>query len=94
MTLVGVAIAAVATVYNVVRSYLFAQMLRSRPFNPGNFNPGNFTRTQVGNFVRVRPFGYVNPYGGLVGGLMIVAVAIAVIGVVWLGISLRTEKSP
>jgi hypothetical protein len=94
MTLVGVALAAVATVYSAVRSYVFMQMLRSRPFNLGNFNPGNFTASQFGNYARARSFVGVNPYGGFVGGLMMVAVAIAIIGVVWLGLTLRTEKSP
>lgn len=89
VTLVGVALASVATVYNAIRSYLVSQMLRSRPFNPGNF-----TQTQFGTFTRTRQFGIVNPYGGIAGGLMILAVIIAIIGVVWLGISLRKPKPP
>jgi len=87
VTLIGVVLAAITTVYNVVRSYLFAQMFRPRPFNPGNF-----TGSQFGNFTRARQFGMMNPYGGLAGDLMILAVVIAVIGVVWLGISLRKPK--
>ncbi len=87
VTLVGVALASVTTVYNAVRSYLVSQMLRSRPFNPGNF-----TQTQFGNFTRTRQFGIVNPYGGITGGLMILAVIIAIIGVVWLGLTLRKVK--
>lgn len=87
VTLVGVVLAAVATAYNAVRSYLFSQMLRSRPFNPGNF-----TQSQFGNFARTRQFVTINPYGGLTNSVMILAVAIAVIGVVWLGLTLRKPK--
>jgi len=87
VTLVGVALAAVTTAYNAVRSYLISQMFRARPFNPGNF-----TGTQFGTFARSRQFGMINPYGGLAGGLLILAVIIAVIGVVWLGLALRKSK--
>ena len=88
VALVGVVLAAVTTAYNAFRSYMFSQMLRSRP----PFNPGNFTGNQFGNFTRVRQFGNVNPYGGIVGNVMVVAVVIAIIGVVWLGLCLRKSK--
>lgn len=88
--MVGVVLATITTLYTAIRSYLFSQMFRSRP----PFNPGNFTGSQFGNFTRVRQFGIVNPYGGLAGDLMILAVVIALIGVVWLGISLRKPKPP
>jgi hypothetical protein len=87
VTLVGVALAAVATAYNAVRSYLVSQMLRSRPFNAGNFTGGAYV-----TFVRTRQFALINPYGGLVGGVTILAVVIAVVGVVWLGLTLRKPK--
>jgi len=90
VALVGVVLAAVTTAYNAVRSYMFSQMFRSRP----PFNPGNFTGNQFGNFTRVREFGNVNPYGGIVGSVMLVAVVIAIIGVVWLGLCLRKSKPP
>jgi hypothetical protein len=89
VALVGVVLAAVTTAYNAVRSYLISQMLRSRPFNPGNF-----TGNGGGNFVRVRQFGMINPYGGIVGSVMTLAVVIAIIGVVWLGLCLRKSKPP
>ena len=89
VALVGVVLAAVTTAYNAVRSYMFSQMLRSRPFNPGNF-----TGNGGGTFTRVRQFGMVNPYGGIVGSVMLVAVVIAIIGVVWLGLCLRKSKPP
>jgi hypothetical protein len=89
VALVGVALAAVTTAYNAVRSYLFSQMLRSRPFNPGNF-----TGNGGANFVRVRQFGLMNPYGGILGSVMLVAVVIALVGVVWLGLCLRKSKPP
>ena len=90
VALVGVALAAVATAYNAFRSYMFSQALRSR----ASFYPGNFTRTQFGNFTRTRQFMTVNPYGGIVGSLMVVAVVIAIVGVVWLGLCLRKSKPP
>jgi hypothetical protein len=90
VALVGVVLAAVTTAYNAVRSYMFSQTLRSRP----SFNPGNFTGNQFGNFTRVRQFGNVNPYGGIVGSVMLVAVVIAIIGIVWLGLCLRKSKPP
>jgi len=90
VALVGVVLAAAVTAYNAFRSYMFSQMLRSR----ASFNPGNFTRSQFGNFTRVRPFGMINPYGGLAGSVMILAVVIAIIGLVWLGLCLRKSKPP
>ena len=89
VTLVGVALAAITTAYNAIRSFMFAQMIRSRPFIP----PGNFTATrQFGNFTGPRQFGNINPYGGFINSLVIVAVVIAIIGIIWLGISLRKNK--
>ncbi|MGA2789148.1 MAG: hypothetical protein ABSF00_00070 [Candidatus Bathyarchaeia archaeon] len=84
VTVVGVVLAAITTAYNAFRSYMFSQMRRA------SFNPGNVTGSQ--NFTRFRQFGNVNPYGGIVGGVMIVAVVIAIIGVVWLGLCLRKSK--
>lgn len=86
VALVGVVLAAVTTAYNAFRSYMFSQMRRP------SFNPGNFTGNQFGNFTRVRQFGNPNPYGGIVGSVMILAVVIAIIGVVWLGLCLRKSK--
>jgi hypothetical protein len=88
VALVGVVLAAVTTAYNAFRSYMFSQMRRA------SFNPGNFTGNQFGNFTRVRQFGNVNPYGGIVGSVMILAVVIAIVGVVWLGLCLRKSKPP
>jgi len=88
VALVGVVLAAVTTAYNAVRSYMFSQMRRA------SFNPGNFTGSGAGNFTRFRQFGNPNPYGGIVGSVMLVAVVIAIIGVVWLGLCLRKSKPP
>jgi hypothetical protein len=87
VALVGVVLAAVTTAYNAFRSYMLSQMLRARPFNPGNF-----TGSGAGTFTRVRQFGGMNPYGGIVGNVMVIAVVIAIIGVVWLGLCLRKSK--
>jgi hypothetical protein len=89
VTLVGVVLAGITTAYTAIRSFMFAQAIRSRPFIP----PGNFTATrQFGNFTGPRQFGNINPYGGFINNLVILAVVIAIIGVVWLGISLRKSK--
>ncbi|MGD0423600.1 MAG: hypothetical protein ABSA92_09105 [Candidatus Bathyarchaeia archaeon] len=88
VTLLGVLLATITTAYTTVRSLLFAH----RRFRP-NFNSGNFTATnQFGNFTGTRPFGYVNPYGGFINGITIVALIIAIIGIVWLGISLKKTQ--
>jgi hypothetical protein len=90
VTLVGVALATITTAYTAIRSYMFSQAFRSRP----TFSTGNFTRSQFVNFARGNQFGMVNPYGGFANIFMILGVAIAVIGVVWLGIALRKPSAP
>jgi hypothetical protein len=63
-------------------------MLRARPFA----NPGNFSGTQFGNFTgfaRPRQFANLNPYGGLVIDIALLGMIIAIIGILWLGISLN-----
>jgi hypothetical protein len=90
VTLVGVVLVTITTAYTAIRSYMFSQAFRSRP----SFNTGNFTRSQFVNFTRGNQFGMVNPYGGLANGFMILAVVIAVIGVVWLGIALNKPSAP
>ena len=88
VTLLGVVLATITTAYTTIRSLLFAQS-RFRP----DFNSGNFTATnQFGNFTGARPFGNVSPYGGLVNGLTILAVIIAIVGVLWLGIVLKKAQ--
>ena len=88
VTLLGVLVATITTAYTTVRS-MFAQ----RRFRP-NFNSGNFTATnQFGNFTGPRQFGYVNPYAGVINGITIVALIIAIIGIVWLGISLKKAQA-
>ena len=89
VALVGVVLATITTAYTAARSFMFSQALRSRPFiNPGNFTGarqfGNFTG---GNFP-ARQFVTVNPLGGLVTDLTIIAVIIAILGLAWLGFAL------
>jgi hypothetical protein len=69
--------------------------------NGGNFTAsqfGNFTARQFGNFTGnfngAQRFGYVNPYGGFVNDLAIIAVIIALVGIVWLGIALNSQHRP
>lgn len=85
VTVLGVALALVTTAYNAIRSYLFSQR-RMHPFP----DSGNFTNHQFGNFTGPpRQFGYINPYGGFVGALSLIAVIVAIVGVLWLGMTLR-----
>ena len=85
-TLVGVAIASITTAYTAVRSFMVGQAFRvSRPF----VNPGNFTGArQFGNFTGGRQFVNVNPLGGFINDLALVAVVIAIFGLAWLGFTL------
>jgi hypothetical protein len=85
-TLGGVFLSAIATIYTAIGSFLFAQRPRFQP----PMTPGNFTGAdQFGNFAGAAQFGNMNPHLGLVNGLAILAVIIAVCGVLWLGWSLR-----
>ena len=77
-TLVGVVLATITTAYTAMRSFMVSRRFGS------NF-PGNFTRTNQ--------FGNMNPYGGFVNDLAILAVIIAILGVLWLGFSLRKRHS-
>ena len=89
VTLLAVILGTITTAYSVIRSYLFSQMFRARAFT----GPGNFTGTQFGNFTRsfarTQQFANLNPYGGLIGDLAILGMIIAIVGVLWLGISLN-----
>jgi hypothetical protein len=86
-TLVGVVLATITTAYTIMRS-----LMVSRRFGP-NF-PGNFTGTrEFGNFTRTSQFANMNPYGGFVNDLAILAIIIAIFGVLWLGLSLRTPRT-
>jgi hypothetical protein len=61
----------------------------SRPF----VNPGNFTGArQFGNFTGARQFVNVNPVGGLINDLALVAVMIAIFGLAWLGLVLMKSR--
>ena len=90
ITLLGVILATITTAYTTIRSFLLSQMSRSRPF----VTSGNFTGTrQFGNFTGARQFGNMNPYGGFVNNFAILAVIIAIVGVLWLGLLLRKRHS-
>ena len=99
VTLIGVILAGVSMVYTAVRSLILAQRFGSHHFMNGNFTAGqfgNYTARQFGNFTGdfTGPprFGYMNPYGGLVSDLAIIAAVIAFVGIVWLGISLNSRR--
>ena len=84
VTLVGIILATITTVYTAVRSFIVIQRLES-------YRSGNFTGThQFGNFTRTSQFGNINPYGGFANNVTIVAIITAIIGVLWLGMSLRS----
>jgi hypothetical protein len=84
-TLVGVVLAAIATTYTTISPFLFGQASR----RPTSVTPGNFTGpSQFGNFTGAPQLGNMNP-GGFANNFAILAVIIAVVGVLWLGLSLR-----
>jgi hypothetical protein len=100
VALIGVVLAGISMVYTAVRSLIFAQRFGSHHFmNQGNYSGGqfgNFTLRQfsnfTGNFNGPPRFAYANPYGGLVNDLAIIAAVIALVGIVWLGIALNSER--
>jgi hypothetical protein len=86
-TLLGVVLATITTAYTAIRPLMVSQRLRAYPI-------GNFTGTrQFGNFTGTRQFANMNPYGGFVNNFTILAVIIAIIGVLWLGLLLRKRYS-
>jgi hypothetical protein len=86
-TLVGVVLATITAAYTAIRTFMVGERLRAYP-------SGNFTGTrQFGNFTGTRQLMNMNPYGGLVNNLTILAVIIAIIGVLWLGLLLRMRYS-
>jgi hypothetical protein len=91
VTLVGVVLAGISMIYTAVRSLVLAQEFRSHSF----MNAGNYTARQFGNFTRnftgTPRLGYVNPYGGFVNDLAIIAAIIAIVGILWLGIALNSQ---
>lgn len=87
VTAVGVVLMAVSAIYGVVRGFLVRQMFRPNDNFNGNFN-GNFTRNFNSTFVGNRQFAGGNPFG-LTNALTIIALIIAIVGIVWLGLALR-----
>ena len=86
-TLVGIVLVTLTTAYTAIRSFMV-----SRSF--GSYLSGNFTGTRAfGNFTRTNQFGNMNPYGGFANDFAILAVIIAIFGVLWLGLSLRKPHS-
>jgi hypothetical protein len=85
-TLVGVVLATITTAFTTISSFLFRQASR----RPTSVTLGNFTGPgQFGNFTGAPHLGNMNPSGGFVNNFAILAVIIAVVGVLWLGLSLR-----
>jgi uncharacterized membrane protein len=77
-TLLGVVLGTITTAYTAIRSFMVSQRF-------GSYPSGNFTGT--------RQFGNINPYGGFINSFAILAVIIAIVGVLWLGLSLRKSYS-
>jgi hypothetical protein len=89
VTLAGVVLATITTAYTTINSLLFSQTPRSQPPT----TPANFTGTaQLGNLAGTPQLGNMNPYGGLVNSFTMLAVIIAIVGVLWLGLSLRKSS--
>jgi len=89
VTAVGVVLMTVSAIYGVIRAFLVRQMFRPTGNFNGNFN-GNFTRNFNGTFTGSRQFAGGNPFG-LANVLTIIAVIIALVGIVWLGLALRKQ---
>jgi hypothetical protein len=94
-TLTGVVLAAITIAYTAISPFLFSQIPQSQlPMTPGNFtrtmNPGDFNGTvQLGKLAGTPQFGNMNPYTGLMNSIVMLAVMIAIAGVLWLGLLLR-----
>ncbi len=85
-TVVGVVLATITTAFTTISSFLFGQVSR----RPTSVTPGNFTGPgQFGNFTGASHLRNMNPSGGFVNSFAILAIIIAVVGVLWLGLSLR-----
>ncbi len=85
-TSVGVVLAVIATTCTTISSFPFGRTPQSQsPMTPRNFTGAG----QFGNFTGAPQFGNMNPYGGFANGFALLAVIIAVVGVLWLGLSLR-----
>jgi hypothetical protein len=87
VTLVGVVLATITTAFTTISSFLFRQASR----RPTSVSPGNFTGSDhFGNFTGGPRLENMNLSGGFVNNFTILAVIIAVVGVLWLGLSLRS----
>ena len=87
-TLLCVVLATITTAYTTISSFLFRQTPRPQP----PVTPGNLTGIdQFANYAGAHQFGNMTPYGGFVDNLAILAVMIAIVGVLWLGLSLRNR---
>ncbi len=84
LTVVGVGIMAITVILGAVRALMFRAMFRSGGFNGTGGGPGP-------GFSGARQFG--GGFGfGLTNYLTIIGLVIVIVGVVWLGLSLR--KAP
>lgn len=85
LTVVGVVLMAITTIYSSVRALMFRAM-----FRPGGFNgSGGFNGTGPGaGFSGARQFG--GGFGfGLTNYVTLLGLIILIVGVVWLGLALR-----
>jgi hypothetical protein len=89
VTLLGVVLVAITTLYTSIRSFMFAGTIRSRlMIGSGNFTGGR----PFGNFTGARQIMSVNPFGGFISDLAILGVIIAIVGLVWLGLALTKSR--
>ncbi|MGA2627644.1 MAG: hypothetical protein ABSF63_11400 [Candidatus Bathyarchaeia archaeon] len=90
VTVVGVVLMTITTIYSDVRALMFRAM-----FRPGGFSGnGGFNGTEVpgGGFSGARPFGGGGFGFGLTNYVTLLGLIIVIVGVVWLGLELR--KTP
>ena len=89
VTVVGVVLMTITTIYSDVRALMFRAM-----FRPGGFNGGggfNGTGVPGAGFSGARQFG--GGFGfGLTNYVTILGLVIVIVGVVWLGLALRKRS--
>ena len=75
VSVIGVGLMVVMTAYNAVRAVMIRQMLQAS--------------TGAAGFAGRRQFG-MNPFG-LTNGVTIIALVVAIVGLVWLGLAIRNS---
>ena len=89
VTIVGVVLMAIGEIYSAVRAMMFRAMFRPQAFNGTGGGPGY----GYGGYGGPRPFGGGGFGFGLTNYVVILGLIIVIVGVVWLGLSLRKSSA-